>query len=98
MNIYPVTHGKGDKNRFCGPAAVSILTGMNTGEAARLIRHVTGKTLVAGTLGHHIDKALRRCNLYIDMVANYGYREVKLRPTLSQWLKDTQTMRTAGRV
>ena len=98
MDIHPVTHGKGDKNRFCGPAAVSILTGMNTGEAARLIRHVTGKKLVAGTLGPHIDKALRRCNLYIDMIANYGYRETKLRPTLAQWLKETKVTRTAGRV
>jgi hypothetical protein len=32
INIKPVNHGttKADKNRYCGPSAISIITGMTT--------------------------------------------------------------------
>lgn len=63
MNIHPVTHEKGDKNRFCGPAAISIITGMTTGEAARLLRRVSGDTQVRGTQTWEVLRALRMCNL-----------------------------------
>lgn len=98
MDIHPVKHVKGDTNRFCGPSAISILTGMNTGEAARLIRHTTGKKLVTGTHDSQIDKSLRRCNLYLDMVADYRWSKPKERPTLTQWLKQCAKLRKAGRV
>lgn len=41
LQIKPVNHGKvkADKNRYCGPSAISAITGMTTGEAARLIDH-----------------------------------------------------------
>lgn len=107
MNIHPVTTVKSDKNRFCGPAAISILTGMNTGEAARLIRHLTGKTMVAGTSTGAIRKALTACNLSSTPIGptkikvedpkwSSGYRYDW--PTLAQWLRDSVSLRSAGRV
>jgi len=63
MNIHPVNHAKGDKNQYCGPSAISILTGMSTGEAARLIRHVTGKKQVQGTSTGAIRRSLLMCGL-----------------------------------
>lgn len=63
MNIHPVRHDKTDKNQYCGPSAISILTGMSTGEAARLIRHVTGKKQVQGTSTWAIRRSLLMCGL-----------------------------------
>lgn len=63
MNIHPVTHVKGDKNRFCGPAVLSILTGMTSGEGARLVRHISGSKLVKGTETWEILRALNKCGL-----------------------------------
>jgi hypothetical protein len=50
-------------NRYCGPSALSIITGMNTGEAARLIRHISGGALVKGTTTGEILRALTMCGL-----------------------------------
>lgn len=96
MKIYPVTHGKNDKNKWCGPAAISILTGMNTGEAARLLRIVNGGRPVKGTLDAHMGRALRLCNVSMRPIAHW-YKDKKA-PTLTQWLKDSVSLRTAGRV
>jgi hypothetical protein len=63
MNINPVNSPANDKNRYCGPAAISILTGMTTGEAARMIRQSTDKALVKGTHASDLFKVLYRCGL-----------------------------------
>jgi hypothetical protein len=63
MNIHPVNSPKNDANKYCGPAAISILTGMTTGEAARLLRQVSGKTLIKGTHAWQVLQALYRCGL-----------------------------------
>ena len=43
MKIKAVNNSTSDRNRYCGPAVISAVTGMVTGEAARLIRHVSGQ-------------------------------------------------------
>lgn len=95
MKIHPVTHTKGDKNRFCGPAAISILTGMSTGEAARLIRHISGKKSVMGTSTTSVRRALAMCGAITTPSPTLRTGPA---PTLAQWLKDTVKSRTAGRV
>ncbi len=100
LQIKPVNHGKvkADKNRYCGPSAISAITGMTTGEAARLIRHVSGKTKVTGTSSRHIRQSLKLCNI----IAEPQYFGLPLHrrtgPTLAGWLKATVKERTSKRV
>ena len=56
LQLNAVNHGttKRDKNRFCGPAVISALTGITTGEAARRIREHTGRRQITGTWGDEL--------------------------------------------
>lgn len=46
LRIRPVKKGS---NRYCGPAALSIITGMDTDRTAKLIREISGQRFVKGT-------------------------------------------------
>jgi hypothetical protein len=100
INIKPVNHGttKADKNRYCGPSAISAVTGMTTGEAARLIRHVGGRKSVKGSYVSEVTRALEMCNIK----STYKNFDLKLSrskgPTLAAWLRHTVKERTAKRV
>jgi hypothetical protein len=100
LKIKSVNHGetKSDRNGYCGPAVISAITGMTTGEAARLIRHVGGRRAIMGSYTWEILRALELCG--ID--ANYKSFGLKLGrkrgPTLAGWLKATVKERTADRV
>jgi len=88
-----------DRNRYCGPAVISSVTGMNTGEAARLIRSVTRKRKVTGVHTHHVLKCMKLCGIEIgSRTWTYGLRSSKKRPTLAGWLKSAKDFRTKGRV
>ena len=63
MKIKPVTHISTDRNRYCGPAVISAVTGMNSGEAARLIRSVSGQRAVRGAFTTHVRRALTLCGI-----------------------------------
>ena len=100
INIKPVNHGttKADKNRYCGPSAISIVTGMTTGEAARLLRHVSGRKSIKGTYTSEVTDALERCNIkaiYRDFGLRLSYSKG---PTLARFLKHTVKERNAKRV
>jgi hypothetical protein len=115
MKINPVKNEKGDSNRYCGPAALSIVTGMTTGEAARLLRHLSGKASIKGTTHGQMQRAFRACGIQMNpravkpapaktmtkrmpgtdwVIGSY----IETRPTMTQWLKDTQAIRNHGRV
>lgn len=115
MKIHPVNHAKGDTNRYCGPSAISIVTGMSSGEAARLLRTTCGKDLIKGTTDGQMARALRSCGIRMIPVKVKQQRSVAMRkacsvkatspetytetrPTMTQWLKDSQAIRTPGRV
>lgn len=68
MIIHPVKNDKGATNRYCGPAALSIVTGMTTGEAARLLRHVTGKPSIKGTNNRSMRDAFARCGILMKSI------------------------------
>jgi hypothetical protein len=85
-------HPKGDRNRYCGPSAISILTGMGTGEAARLIRKVSGAEQVKGTSPVAVMMALGRCGIFSTRRATLTGK-----PTFAQWLSATHGKR-GGRV
>lgn len=94
MKIKPVTHISTDRNRYCGPAVISAVTGMNSGEAARLIRSVSGQRAVRGAHTTHVRRALTLCGISSYIV----YTPLERKPTLAQWLKNSKERRTTGRV
>jgi hypothetical protein len=107
MKIHDVRHGSGgDKNGFCGPSAISALTGMSSGEAARLLRYITGRRSIKGTGTGSVLRALRMCGIEIAArpvaVENYvnkkGYTKTRGIHSLTAWLRKTVKERTPGRV
>lgn len=73
---------KADRNRYCGPAVISALTGMTTAEAARLLRHVSGKRSITGVYTRHLLQALKMCGIHIT---NKTF-DLKPKPTLARFL------------
>ena len=92
MKIKPVTTISTDRNRYCGPAVISAVTGMNSGEAARLIRSVSGQRAVRGTYTTHVRRALTLCGIQSI------YRRCTPKITLAAWLRESKGLRTTGRV
>lgn len=92
LRIKAVNHGSKsyDKNRYCGPSAISAVTGLTTGEAARLLRKVSGRSCIKGTWSYEMVRALAKCN--ITMTSQHSYHQ-KGRMTLGQWLKHTSSVR-----
>lgn len=90
LKLHAVNHGTKatDKNRYCGPSAISAVTGLTTGESARLIRSVTGKASVKGTHASELIGAFAKCNIEVSSV-----RCVSGESTLGQWLKDSRQLR-----
>jgi len=99
FKVRPVNHGstKRDKNRYCGPAVLSIMSGITTGEASRLIRNLFPYVhAVRGTSTGQISQAFAALKISMDKIA---YRKAQGRnPTLAGWLKQTVEERTPGRV
>ncbi len=92
LKIKPVTTLVTDRNRYCGPAVISCVTGMNSGEAARLIRSVSGQRAVRGTYTTHVRRALEKCG--IESFRKHTTHNC----TLAAWLRESKDMRTTGRV
>lgn len=91
LKLHPVNHAKGDTNRYCGPSAISAVTGITTGEAARLIRSGNHKASVQGTSNGDVTRALHRLGIG---AFEQGYAGSH---TLASWLKHTHGAR-GGRV
>ena len=90
LKLNAVNHGTKatDKNRYCGPSVISAVTGLTTGEAARLIRAVTGKASVKGTYASELIGAFAKCNIEV-----YSASCVSGEKTLGQWLKESSQLR-----
>ena len=100
LKIKPVQsrHYKADRNRYCGAAVVSAITGMTTGEAARLVRHLSGVRSVKGTSTRQIRDAFAACGVQFTP-RSYGMRLNRTNGvTLAGWLKGTVKYRNAERV
>ena len=92
LKLRAITDGN-DKNRFCGPSAISAVTNLKTGEAARLIRKQTGRSNVMGTHTSEMRQALAACGIEMRF-----YRFNSRNPTLAKWLRESKADRTPGRV
>ncbi len=90
MKLKPVDH-VGDKNAYCGPSVISAITGMKSGEAARLLRSITGKGSIKGSSEWAVVKALKACGLRVvgQNIAGPGAGL----PTVAAWLKATHGKR-----
>ena len=100
LKIKPVNHGttEADVNRYCGAAVVSAITGMTTGEAARLVRHLSGVRSVKGTSTRQIRDAFNACGIQFKS-RSYGMRLNRTNGvTLAGWLKGSVKHRNAERV
>lgn len=78
----PLTSGGGKANRFCGPCAVSAITGMPTGETAQIMRRYHGRRSMTGarpaellfaleSLGYHAESG------WAQLDAQPGYSMVR---------------------
>ena len=82
MKIGNVIRPKTGHNRFCGPAALSMICHIDTAEAAALLRKVTRKKSIKGVYEAEMGRALEA----------KGFRVQRLdladpRPTLAAWLR-----------
>jgi hypothetical protein len=92
MRLHDVTPGK---NRFCGPAAVSAITGRPVDEVVRVFHAKTPRTRVMGTYFGDVSAVLSEYGLSARPHAIYDYAS---KPTLAKWLRLAKADRTAGRV
>lgn len=83
-------HGK---NRYCGPAAISAITGASTDDAAYAIRQQSGQRFVKGAACNHVIAALRDSGVFADQVYS---APVGKGLTFAQWRKHSKADRKAG--
>lgn len=79
-------------NRYCGPAVISYLTGLDTTDAARLVRKLNPD--ITAVKGLHIRPLI---NTLQTLGFNCRWMNTQ-KPTFKQWLRDSKEDRTAGRV
>jgi hypothetical protein len=90
LKLHPVNHGtkKSDKNRYCGPSVISAVTRLTTGEAARLLRKVSGRSSIKGTHSSELIRAFAQCNIEVSSV-KFAFGQ----QTLGKWIKDSSSSR-----
>jgi hypothetical protein len=85
--LKPVKRAAKGHNRYCGPAALSIITGIDTAEASAVIRFVNKKRSVQGTYDWEIIKSLNLLGYNVASAAKLNPLTPKANPTLAGWLK-----------
>lgn len=95
MKLKLLNRGARD-NRYCGPAVLSFVTGLNTADAALLLRRRSGRNAIRGTSKRMIADAFSVCGY--GMVSLVHHPRPTGRPTLAGWLKASVKDRTPGRV
>jgi len=68
-NLNPVSMGF---NKYCGPAVLSILTGRDTDECARVISSINGQYQVAGVQLDHLIKAANKLGFDSKLIGISG--------------------------
>ena len=95
LNIHSVNHGtrKADKNRFCGPAVISALTGLTTMDGSRLIRAFSQREAVTGTTAREVQNALGACGIRMSQLAESNVSGFERNITLARFLKASSEWR-----
>ncbi len=86
-------HGK---NRWCGPSAVSFITGLSTDDVSLFIRNHYNRRKCTGTYLWEIGTVLNACGYALRPL--HQFNDIKPRWTLARWLKESKDLRTSGRV
>lgn len=99
MNIKKIKHGpKG--NRFCGPGALSAITGRQTDATAKMLRKLTGRRQITGCHDFEMRRAFKAFGYEMTQTFGYTYLQKTTRGfkeiTLAKWLQITP--RPAGKV
>lgn len=82
-------------NRWCGPNAVSIVTGLATDAVARMIRERFNRRICTGTYAYELEYVFQALGYKMDMCYKGSTQK---RITIARWLKLYKEQRTAGRV
>ena len=93
MKIQAVRKAAKGHNRFCGPAVLSIVTGIDTAQAAALIRKTSNVRSVMGTSTYQIIRAFNALGYHLTSAAKINPNDRKSNPTLAAWLKETASTR-----
>lgn len=85
-------HQARGRNSYCGPAALAILTGKTTDDAARVIRSITGRSRVYGVSAFSLVRAAAKMGLtmkhIVDMTAMPTLKRLTLQQAMSQLKAD----------
>ena len=88
--LKPVKRAAKGHNRFCGPAALSIIAGIDTAEASAVIRKGNGKRSVKGTSHFDLLRALSTLGYKASSAAKIDPLKRKTNPTIAAWLKSDE--------
>lgn len=88
--LRPVRVAAKGHNRYCGPAAISIITGIDTAEASAVIRHATKKQSVKGTSNWDILRSLSLLGYRATSAAKVNPNDRRSCPTLAAWLRSPE--------
>lgn len=88
--LKPVKRAAKGHNRFCGPAALSIIAGIDTAEAAAVIRYVSKRRTVTGTTHYEVLRSLALLGFKATSAAKVDALKPKNNPTLAAWLKSDE--------
>lgn len=88
--IKPVKRAAKGHNRFCGPAALSIIAGIDTAEAAAVLRHVSRKRSITGTTHYEVLRSLALLGFKATSAAKVDPLNRKSNSTLAAWLKSDE--------
>lgn len=80
-----ISHGK-HPNPWCGPAAIALLTGLSSDQAAKAARIATGHKRIIGLTGDEAIVTLIRLGFRCDVLESF---DLDYLPTLKKWWYDT---------
>jgi len=85
--LHQVSMDRWSGGLFCGPAAISAITGCLVSEAKTILREVSGRRAIRGVSNSNMRKALWRLGY---RMASVEPRTTKDKPTLASWLEARQ--------
>ncbi len=92
ITLHPVKRATKASSKWCGPSALSILTGLDTKDTARLLRSVGGRRAIKGSYWSEMKIALIKLGFRLVPCGLLQPTPPK-RLTLIRWLKQSRTER-----
>lgn len=90
IRLHPVRRDTKASNRYCGPAIISALTGLDTRDTAALIRSIYGRRQVTGSSHDELSKALTKLGFRMRFTTDLRDLPKRQRPTFVRWLRETK--------